>query len=186
MKKKLFYITIILLLSSSKKINASNQITKDTIFVCLNINKNVEIKLKTDLLNSFDSLISSFNSKSNLTFINDSSSNKKLIKLNMGEIKYVNNKRRIYTALLDGTMIYLNFLLFPSIPIILPFYLMPATVSKIKISYSEDLKSKKEITKIWVNPNGTFQEKQKTKFKKRFKKVIMKYFLKISKKKIIK
>jgi hypothetical protein len=63
---------------------------------------------------------------------------------------------------------------------------MPATVSKIKISYSEDLKSKKEITKIWVNPNGTFQEKQKTKFKKRFKKVIMKYFLKISKKKIIK
>jgi hypothetical protein len=155
----------------------------DTLYVFLQFKEPFDPVLQKELLIQFDTLSSTFNrEKQTFKLIIDSTRDNRAIKFLLSPIKYVDLKKNLWVTALDMTLIGVNILLIPYFPPVIPFYLMPATISRIDIKRSADILIKP--THLFINPNGywTQKEKQKLKFKKQFNKVIYRYFLSLNKK----
>jgi len=153
----------------------------DTIYVFLQQTDSSDYELINELQTKFNSIVANFNNQSDRVFklIIDSSYSTNSVKFLMGKIKYVDCKRRIFTATIDIIGIGINILIFPYFPPIVPFYLMPSTYCKVDIITTDDLACKNG--KLFINPNGTFvkKETQKKKFSKKFDKRFNKFFAEI-------
>lgn len=153
----------------------------DTLYLYLNQTDTTDIKLNKEIQLQFDSLVQNYNIHNNSFKIKiDSSKKHNALTFTMGQINYVTLKRRLLISGLDLTLLGLNILILPFPPII-PFYLMPATNSKITIENKSGIL--KQNSKLFINPNGYFSkmDKQKIKFKKKFNKRISNFFNEINK-----
>ena len=168
--------------TGQKSVRLNKDCKIDTIYVSFKQTDTIDDKLANELQNKFDSIITDFNAQQDKSFklVIDSSYSTNTIKFVMGEIQYVNSKKRLLTAGIDIVCLIIDMLISP-FPPIFPFYLSPCVFCKVDIIATPDLINKNG--KLFVNPDGSFAKKetQKKKFKKNFNKRFTKFFNEIDK-----
>ena len=181
MKKLLILIFTLSPLISFGQSGKAGQLKKevniDTLFVLIEFSDTVDYVFQNELIVQFDTIVSVFNREEKaFILVIDSTQNNRYLKFFVGPIKYVDLKKNLWVTGLDMVLIGANILILPYFPPVIPFYLMPATISRIDIKDSGDLFYKP--TRLFINPNGywTKKEKQKVRFKRKFDKVFYKYF----------
>ena len=156
----------------------------DTLGISLDVSHIKEVYVQRLLMTKFDSIVQNFNKKDMLfKFKIQAYNNEKSICIQLSDIKYVSLNRNLWTIGLDISFLIIDYLIFP-FPPVLPFYLLPATYSKLNITLSPDLKFDKLNIKRFIHPSGFAinKEKQTSRFVKSFDKVITQFFKKIGKK----
>lgn len=153
------------------------EINIDTLFVFLEFTDTTDQILKNELKIQFDKIVSKFNrQEEGFILVVDSSQIHQSIRFLVGPIKYVDWKKNLWVTGLDLALIGANILILPYFPPVIPFYLMPATYSRVDIKSADEIFYKP--AHFFVNPNGYFtkKEKQKMRFKRKFDKKFYKYF----------
>ena len=177
-------IIILLILSTvsfGQQIRLKKNIQIDTLRVCISFSNEIELEMKKSLDSIFNLAIADFNSSSSsFIILYDSVNKKNMIKMHMGNIKYVTTKSSVLLTGIDLVLIAGHVFMIGTYGWTLPIwpFLLPATHSKVELSIDPNIVKSKYETRMWINPNGYFMKKpkQKDKFKKKFFKKITKFF----------
>lgn len=180
------YILIFLLFYTSLAISQTKSLNKDikidTIYVSLQLKDSINAYLNQELKGIFDSVTVNFNKQKTpfkLKYQNNAIAN--AIKFEVGKINFVTAKRNILTTTLDAALLGANVIILPYFPPVIPFYLMPATDSKVETICTKGLFEKNPI--FYINPNGYFASKSKQvmRFKRKFKSSFFNFYYNLSK-----
>ncbi|NCA85861.1 MAG: hypothetical protein EOM83_09845 [Clostridia bacterium] len=186
--KQYSFIIIILLTSnmgSAQLVKLSKDIDIDTLRMWMNYSYQIEPELAQDIQKSVTVALGRFNSRPiGFVAVLDSTPSKFSMKMNMGEINYVDNKDDLIWTGIGLVTLAGHVYLISTIGWTLPILLLPSTVSEVSLEPSLNLVTNKpKQNRFFVNPMGYLRkkEKQKEKMVSKMEKVLYRFLKNLGK-----
>ncbi|MGC9375748.1 MAG: hypothetical protein ACP5DQ_11990 [Bacteroidales bacterium] len=182
MKQILIIISAVLFFnqSNAQKIEFNKNLEIDTLFLWLEISNKIEDSMRIKILDQFDKTISNFNRLDNnyMALIRNGNFQNS-IKMSMGDINYVNTKRRVYATLLNLAILGADILMVNAgLLVIIPPILTPSTSSSIEMEIPKNMLHPRNRNKnLRIGPGAYFIniEKQQSKFIRKFDKKVSRF-----------